>query len=381
MTEPTNALAIVSLPPSERAAIALGSKTAESQLRAMLDESADITEVKDKYSRTMAHNAGMKLKGARVAIEKTGKAARDDANAFAKAVIDEEKRLKSIIADEEARLFALRDEYDRKIEAERLERERLERARIQSIRERIELIQRLPADSANDSSEEIADTMNALTALEIDDSFDEFRDEAIAVKAATVAALQALWQTTSAREAEAARLNEEAERLAAERAELERMRAEIAAQKAALQAAQSAAEAPKEETQVDMFLAEENTAATDCTPAPDILDDDAGEHGEDAPQDTIDAQAFVRDLASYSAEQFYGLADKVTAVGFEDFAQQLRQIADEIISGAMDARLMNADWSAMGMADKRVALASHAGVSLIFGDEAMGGSTLRQAAE
>ena len=33
MTEPTNAIAIVSLPPSERAAIALDSKTAESQLR------------------------------------------------------------------------------------------------------------------------------------------------------------------------------------------------------------------------------------------------------------------------------------------------------------------------------------------------------------
>lgn len=381
MTDQNNALAIVNLPPAERAMIALDSKAAESQLRAMLDESADITEVKDKDSRTMAHNAGMKLKGARVAIEKTGKAARDDANAFAKAVIDEEKRLKSIIADEEARLFALRDEYDRKIEAERQARERQERERVEAIRSKIDAIKALPLDSANDTSAQLQQTLQDLQAFEIDDSFAEFKDEAAQVAAASIAALQVLWKTACDREAEAVRLQEERDRLAAERAEIERMRAEIAAQKAALQAAQSAAEAPKEETQADMFLAEENTAAADCTPAPAILDDDAGEHGEDAPQDTIDAQAFVRDLARYSAEQFYGLADKVTAVGFEDFAQQLRQIADEMISGAMDARLMNADWSAMGMADKRVALASHAGVSLIFGDEAMGGSTLRQAAE
>lgn len=389
MTDQNNALAIVNLPPAERAMIALDSKTAESQLRAMLDESADITEVKDKDSRTMAHNAGMKLKGARVAIEKTGKAAREDANAFAKAVIDEEKRLKSIIADEEARLFALRDEYDRKIEAERQARERQERERVEAIRSKIDAIKALPLDSANDTSAQLQQTLQDLQAFEIDDSFAEFKDEAAQVAAASISALQVLWKTACDREAEAVRLQEERDRLAAERAEIERMRAEIAAQQAALQAAQSPAAATEEETQADMFGAQENAAeAEETAPAP-ILVADLDEEREAT---TMDANAFVMELAKHTAMQFEAMAEKVgivaTAVqvdelrkGFKDFAMQLRNIAGNLEAGHFDDALLNADWSAMGNADKAIALASHAGVALIFGDEAMGGSTLRQAAE
>ena len=51
--EPTQSIA--TLPPAKRAMIALGTSTIEEHLRDMLQESADIKEVKDKAGRDQAH--------------------------------------------------------------------------------------------------------------------------------------------------------------------------------------------------------------------------------------------------------------------------------------------------------------------------------------
>ena len=48
---------IATLPPAKRAMVVLGSSTVETQLRAMLQESADIKEVKDKAGREQARSA------------------------------------------------------------------------------------------------------------------------------------------------------------------------------------------------------------------------------------------------------------------------------------------------------------------------------------
>lgn len=93
------------------------------------------------------------------------------------------------------------------------------------------------------------------------------------------------------------------------------------------------------------------------------------------------ATDIVREMAGIAAMQFRALGDKTAAVGFEDFAAQLCHIADELECGSMDINLMAADWKAMANADKAMALASHAGVALVFGDQEMGGSVLLQAAE
>lgn len=390
----TTGTEIATLPPAERAVIVLDSTKAEEQLRAMLTETADITEVNDKDSRTLVHNAAMKLKNARVAIEKTGKAARDDAQAFSKAVIAEEKRLKEIITSEEDRLFKLRDDYDKQVEAERLERERKERERVAAIRSQIDAIKALPMDSANDTSAQLHQTIHELTDFAIGDDFAEFKEEAEAAKWDAIGALQKLWEAAIEREAAAARLAEEEarlqaerDRLAAERAELEALRAQLAAQQQpAAQpepvAEQVIEEAPAEPVQEPLPPADVQPElfGVDLSAGPDESVQVDVQVSEEPANDT-DANAFVRQLAAVTAKQFIALADKVEAVGHLEFANTLRDDAAAIDAGVYDQALLAADWTAMANADKAMALASHAGVALVFGDEAMGGAVLLQAAE
>src|SRR4051812_22559589 len=113
---------LITLPPAKRAAVALKSEAAEAHLRELVSKTSAITNVVDLNGRDEAHRAGMMLKNARTTITATGKAAREDATAFSKAVIAEEKRLLEISADEEARVFSLRDAYDAKVAAEKAER-------------------------------------------------------------------------------------------------------------------------------------------------------------------------------------------------------------------------------------------------------------------
>lgn len=380
-----NQLAVLS--PERRAELALNSKDTALQLQQLVAESADITEVTDKDSREMAHNAAMKLKNTRIAIEKVGKAAREDAQAFSKAVIAEEKRLKEIITPEEARVFKLRDEYDQKVEAERQERERNEIARVAAIRERIDAIKALPLDSADDGSQQLTQTIQELTDFAIDDSFAEFKEDAEAAKWEAIGILQRLFDAACSREAAAAQLAAENARLQAERDKLEAERAEFEAWKAQ-QAAQQQPE-PVAEVQpapeVDEVQAEpvqEEPAPAEAQPAlfGDVAQDAEPENDESS-NDEEDAQAFTRKLANVMAMQFVALADKVQAIGHVEFADTLRDDAKAIESGIFDDRILAANWTMMADADKAMAIASHAGVALVYGNQEMGGSVLLQAAE
>lgn len=88
---------ITALPPADRALIVLNSTKTEEHLNALVVEAAPITEVNSPAGRDQAHALGMKMRKARTTIEKTGKTAREDAQAFSRAVIGEEKRLIGII--------------------------------------------------------------------------------------------------------------------------------------------------------------------------------------------------------------------------------------------------------------------------------------------
>ena len=99
------------------------------------------------------------------------------------------------------------------------------------------------------------------------------------------------------------------------------------------------------------------------------------------PANDTDATTFSREMAKVLAMQFNAMADKVAAFGQEGFAAALRDDAAAIDSGLYDQNIMHANWTAMADADKSMALASHAGVALVYGDEAMGGTVLLQAAE
>lgn len=211
---------IATLPPADRALIVLNSTKTEASLRDLVEKSTHITAVIDPAGREQAHRAGMNLKNARIAIEKTGKAAREDAAAFQSAVIAEQKRLIAVTEAEEKRIFGLRDDFDAKLAAEKAEKERIERQRVAAIKGKIDGIRNLPFESREDNAAQIALTIGDLDGYQIQESvFQEFTQAAIDAKNGALEGLDKLRQAAQAREDEAARL-------AAERAELERQRRE-----------------------------------------------------------------------------------------------------------------------------------------------------------
>lgn len=228
---------IALLPPAERAVIVLDSTKTEAQLRELVEQSAGILEVLDPAGREQAHRAGMNLRNARIMIEKTGKAARDDATKFSKAVIAEEQKLIAISEPEEKRVIILRDAYDAKIAAEKAERERKEAERKARIQGMISSIRAIPINMTGASAAELADEIAELESFKPGDEFAEFADDATSAANGALEALRGLHGIKVAQEAEAARV-------AAEKAELERLRAEQ--EKRDREAAEAAAEAARQ---------------------------------------------------------------------------------------------------------------------------------------
>lgn len=230
-----------------RAAVALGSSKAETELIELAGKSKAIIAITNKDGRTECHAAAMTAKEARINIEKAGKSAREDATAFSKAVISEEARLVALIKPEETRLIELRDVWDAKVKAEKEAAEALERNRVMAIQGRIELIRRGPMNAAVLDAGCAQSVLDLTAGVEIDDSFAEFYGDAVEAKAEAIAKLREMVaakveaEATAARikaeqEAEAARLAEEAKRLSAERAEMDRIAAENRAIEAKRQA-------------------------------------------------------------------------------------------------------------------------------------------------
>lgn len=235
---------MTSLPPAERAALALNSSQTERDLRELAVKHAGIQVIKDKAGRDQAHGAAMEVKRARTAVERIGKEARDDATKFSKAVIAEQNRLVAIIEPEEQRLLALRDEWDTEQEKIKEAAAAAERFRVEQIMGRIEAIrgfQRMALDCRTSAA--VQRLQEGLAKVDLT-GMDELDAQAMQAFAETADALAKIREQREAEEVERAQIKAaqeaEAARIAAERAELERLRAEAAA---AAQAAQAAAKA------------------------------------------------------------------------------------------------------------------------------------------
>lgn len=220
----TISTAIATLPPSERAAIALGSSNTEKNLREMVVNSASILTITNKAGRDECHGAYMPLKNIRCAITNLAEEVTEDAKKFTKSVKTEAERLIAITAAEEKRLLALRDDWDAKLAAEKAERERKEAERVAAIKARIAAIRAIPAGMAGEHSSEIVAELAAFRAFEVDETFAEFKGEAECAVTDTIRELGALMDKALAAEAEAARIE-------ADRAELARLQAEMVEQK------------------------------------------------------------------------------------------------------------------------------------------------------
>lgn len=384
---------ITTLPPADRAMIVLASTKTEEHLRGLVVEATSVTAVIDPDGREQAHRLAMKLRTARTTIEKTGKAARDDANAFAKAVIDEQKRLIAITETEEKRVLALRDAYDARIEAEKEAKRQAEAARVAAIREKIDGIRALPLALAGASSDDIAAEKAALEGFTpTEEVFAEFTDDCKAAIAEALAAMSDLYARVMAQEAAAALVQaerlklEEARRqaeaeLAAEREALERQRAEARAEAkklAAERAAFAAEQAEYRRIQSELMQAEEAKRAALVEQQMRMLDqaedqaivaaptgaetEQADEEAEPVVADLFEdepgavpaapvADWTIRQAAIHTAAQFTALAGKVEQCGFGDFAVTLRIVANGLRDGAHDAALAQADRDALIAAD------------------------------
>ena len=229
-----NAATPVALTLPERAAVALGTSAHEIKLRELVRSSADIVAVIDAPGREQAHRIGMNLKGARVAIEKVGKTAREDATAFSKAIIAEEKRLIAISEPEESRILILRDGFDQAEQARKDAAIAAERARTEAIQARIEVIRQVPFGLRGKTVAEIEAEFNILRCMATGDDFDEFKERASQEVRNSVELLAAMLQEREAADAAALAVEQariaEAARIAAEVAQLAADRAELAEQ-------------------------------------------------------------------------------------------------------------------------------------------------------
>lgn len=231
----------------ERAALALGTSEREAKLAELVKQSATIVELKNTAARDQCHGAAMVLRTTRVDIEKSGKAAREDATAFSKAVIAEEKRLLAITQPEETRLIELRDDWDERIAAEKRAKVEAEAKRIAGIRAKIDEIRACVSIAAGKSASEIEGAIAELVAEVIDvASFAELTGDAEMARGETLDKLHTMHAAAVEREAEAKRVAEESARLARERAEFEEQQRRAAAERAEKERRDTAARAEQE---------------------------------------------------------------------------------------------------------------------------------------
>lgn len=248
------------LAPVERAALAVKSPAVEAHFVSLVAKHKGITAIKDKAGRDQAHGAAMELMRARTALTKTAKDARDDAQAFSKAVVAEEKRLAAILEPEETRLKSLRDEWDTEQARIKKEAEEREEKRLASIRELLRAIELKPVMAAEcATSAGIQRLIDNLEAEKIE-GFDEYDVEAAVAKEKSLRALRVVLDGKKAQEAEAARIKaereaeakrqaEEAQRVKEEAARQEQERAKLEAERAELEALRAQLDAAKAELQ------------------------------------------------------------------------------------------------------------------------------------
>lgn len=213
-----------------RASIALKSSETEQHLIALASKNVGIVAILDKAGREQAHGAAMELKRTRVAIEANGKAAREDATKFSKAVVAEEKRLVEIIAGEEVRLIKLRDDWDDAMAEIKALAEKKERDRITAIHTRISDIRGYPALAlecrTSDRIQGLLDRLVAVwLAFDFEADFAEFGEEAKDVYDQAHARMTALIAKKQEEEAERARIKAEQEAAAED---LRKQREELA---------------------------------------------------------------------------------------------------------------------------------------------------------
>lgn len=209
--DPASSTQLAPITMEQRAQKALGLVNATEQLTELAAKSASITEITNKAGYDECHAKRMVLKNKRVEIAKTGKAAREDATAFSKAVIAAEQSLIAIISPEEERLQALQQAWDDAREAERAEAARIEAERIQKQKDALAVITGSLSRlfGADVTTLELA--AEQLHGFDMDQFDDVFRPDADKARAEALAAIQKARDERAALDLQAAELRRKQE--------------------------------------------------------------------------------------------------------------------------------------------------------------------------
>lgn len=207
----------------ERAVAALGyNAETRKELTTLAAGSAHITEITNDDGYKQVHAARMVLVNTRLNITRRGKEARDDATKFGKAVISEEQSLIALIEPEEDRLDKLQTDHDAKIEAEKQALVDAEIDRVAGLVARVEAIRRMIDLPANPHPQYVLDTIAEVEAVVVDESFEEYAQQAFDAKIATLSLLHDQQEAAVARIAREEQARKDQEELA----ELRRLKAE-----------------------------------------------------------------------------------------------------------------------------------------------------------
>ena len=250
----------------QRAAVALNSEKARAELTAIAATLKGMMAPTNREGRDDCHSAVMQSVAARGAIAKAGKAAREDAVKYQKAIIAEEGSLIGVVKPDEDRVRAFRDAWDEKEKAEKAAKAEAERLRVLEITQRIALMKLAASNAAHFSvsSEGAAGILSAVEEIEIDSSFAEFFGEAKETHAAAVADIRATVEAKRAAEEAAAKAQNERilAKIAAEEAArvAEQVRKEEAAAAKAKADAEAAERAERERVEAAARKAEQDKA-------------------------------------------------------------------------------------------------------------------------
>lgn len=217
---------------------------ADLRQRHPVDLAVDVTTTKGMKEAVAARAA---WRDPRIAVEKARKAAKAPVLALGKDIDARAAYITTALLEGESN-------YDDQIKAEEARKEAEKAAKAEAERVRVELIQgriandiRLAATkSVGASADVIAVVIGDVSAILIDEGFEEFQGQAQLAKDETIDKLRAMHAAAVAAEAEAARIKAEQEaetaRIAAEREELARLRAEQSRRDAEAAEARAAAE-------------------------------------------------------------------------------------------------------------------------------------------
>ncbi len=214
------------------------SKT-EQALAALREKYADVTyDVDTPEGFQEAKSARSEVRGYRTGLEKMRKDIKAPALERCRLIDIEAKRITSELVALESPIDEQIKEVDARKEAERQKQIEAEVKRVEDIQSRIARI-RDHAGAALQvgiTAKNIEQSIADIETIEIDDSFDEFQEQAADARIATLARLREIHAATVEREAEDARIKDEREELAKLRAENEKREAEEQAKREAAEA-------------------------------------------------------------------------------------------------------------------------------------------------